>query len=267
MAQNKKEEEINYLNQFLNTPEGKAWYQKYKTKDRIDEEQPDFIFITNDNKRIGLEVTNFIMKSKHGIALQSLKTTGNKICKYVQDTYGFSVSIIIDKFDKRKYGALTKQEILEYISKPGFIDRFNEDEIKSKLYPLIDENIEKLKRFPRLIKETIEVNNEWLTFSICSFPNGHNNKFDCFVNNQCFSWENPFKELQEEIDKKNEKIDSYLKNCDECFLLVCNPDVSKGNYCHFTDKLNKQKFSYKFTNVSFYDEFNKTAISLKKQAY
>jgi len=263
MAQNKKEEEINCLNQFLNTKLGKNWYQKYKIKNRLDEEHPDFIFITDDNKRIGLEVTNFIMKSRHGRALQALMRTGNKICKFVHDTYGFPVSILINKFDKRKWCARTREEFLESVYNPGFIDRFNEDEIKSKLYSLIDENIEKLKRFPRLIKETIEVNNEWLTFSICGFPN-IDGKFDCHVNNQCFSWEDPFKELQEEIDKKNEKFDNYLKKCDECFLLVCNPDVSMGNYCHFTDKLNSQKFSYKFTNVFFYDEYTKTTICLTK---
>lgn len=263
MTQNKKEEEINYLTQFLNTPEGKNWYQTYNFINRIDEEQPDFIFITQDNKRIGLEITQFIIKSKHGFAVQSLKRTGNKICKYIQDKYGFPVSMIIDKFDKRKYGARTRKEFLEAVYNPGFIDRFNEKEIRTKIEPIIEQSLEKLKNTPYFIKETIEVNNEWLTFSICGFPN-IDGKFDCHVNNQCFSWEDPFKELQEEIDKKNEKFDSYLKNCDECFLLVCNPDVSKGNYCHFTDKLKTHKFSYKFTNIFFYDEDSKTTICLKK---
>lgn len=265
MAQNKKEEEINFLNQFLNTPIGKNWYQKYKIKDCIDEEHPDFIFITNDNKRIGLEITQFIIKSKHGFAVQSLKRTGNKICKYIQDKYGFPVSMIIDKFDKRKYGARTRKEFLEAVYNPGFIDRFNEKEIRTKIEPIIEQNLEKLKNTPYFIKETIEVSNEWLTFSIDRYPHGYNNKFDCHVNNQCFSWENPFEDLQKEINKKDKKFNDYLNNCDECFLLVCNPDVSKGNYCHFTDELNMQRFSYKFSNVFLYDEFNKTAISLKKK--
>ncbi len=264
MAQNKKEEEINYLNQFLNTPEGKNWYQTYNFINRMDEEHPDFIFITQDNKKIGLEITQFIVKGKHCSALQSLMRTGNKICKYILDTYGFSVSIIIDKFNKRKWHAKTREEFLESIYNPGFIDIFNEKEIKSKIYPIIDQNIEKLKGAPYFIKETIEINNEWLTFSIDSFQYNPN-KYNCHVNNECFSLEDPSKELQEEIDKKNEKFDSYIKNCDECFLLVCNLDVSKGNYCHFTDKLNTQKFSYKFTNVFFYDEDDKRIICLKNK--
>lgn len=264
MAQNKKEEEINYLTQFLNTREGKNWYQTHNFINRMDEEQPDFVFITPDNKRIGLEVTNFIIKSKHGRALQSLMRTGNKICKYIKDNYGFPVSILINKFDRRKWQSRTRKDFLEAVYNPGFIDHFNEEEIKSKIYPIIDKNLKELKSTnPYLVKEWIEINNEWLTFSISRFPN-IDNKFDCRVNNQCFSWENPFEELQEEIDKKNEKFDNYLNYCDECFLLIYNPDVSKGNYCHFTDKLNMQSFSYKFSNVFLYDEFNKTTISLKK---
>ena len=266
MTQNKKIEENNYIDNFLKTPLGEKWCQKYNFQNRIESEHPDFIFITQDNRKIGLEVTNFIIKSKHGIALQSLKTTGNKICKHVHKNYGFYISMIIDKFDKRKHCARTREEFLESVYDPGFIDRFNEKEIKSKIYPIIDKKIEKLKNFPCFIKESIEINNEYLTFSISRFPDIDGN-FYCHVNNQSFSLENPFKELQKEIDKKNAKLDNYLKNCDECFLLIYNPDVSKGNYCHFTDKLNKQKFSYKFINVFFYDKHNKISIVLKNNNF
>lgn len=76
-----------------------------------------------------------------------------------------------------------------------------------------------------------------------------NGKFDCQVNNECFSKEDPFDELQEEIDKKNKKINSYLKNCDKCFLLIYLPDVSHGNYCHFTKKLDKHNFYSKFEDI------------------
>ena len=268
MAQNKKEEEINYLNQFLNTPIGKNWYQIYKIKDRIEEEHPDFIFITQDNKKIGLETTQFIKNTEQGYALQSLMRIGNKICKQIQDKHGLQISIVIDKFDKRKYGTKTREEFLESVYNPGFTALFNkkEKEIKSKIEQIVDKNLEKLKNFPRLIKETIEVNSELLTFSISGFSN-INNKFDCRVNNQSFSKEDSFKELQDEINKKNEKLDNYIKQCDECFLLIYNPDSSKGNYCHFTDELNKQKFSYRFSNVFFYDEDSKAAICLKKNKY
>lgn len=263
MAQDKKFEEKEYLKYFLNTQEGKKWYQKYKFKHCIDEEHPDFIFITHDNKKIGLEVTQFIIESKHGKAVQALKRTGNKICKCIQDKYGFPVSMIIDKYDKRKWGARTRKDFWEAVNNPGFIDLFNEKEIKSEIYKIIEKNIEKLKGIPYLIKEWIKINNEYLCFSISSFPNIEGT-FDCHVNNECFSWENPFENLQEEINKKNKKFDNYLEKCDECFLLIYNPDSSKGNYCHFTDKLKKKKFYYKFSTAFFYDENKKTTIYLKK---
>ena len=147
---------------------------------------------------------------------------------------------------------------------PGFTDLFNEKEIKDKIQPIIDKKLDKLKNFPCLIKEWINVDNELLCFSICAFPD-LDGKFDCHVNNQCFSKEDPFDNLQKEINKKNEKFDKYLKKCDECFLLIYNPDSSKGNYCHFTDKLKKKFFSYKFTNIFFYDEDSNISIQLKKE--
>jgi len=264
MAQNKKIEEKDYIDKFLNTELGKNWYQKYNFKDYTEAESPDFIFITQDNRKLGLEVTEFIANNEQGNALRALKRIGNKICKQIQDKHKLQVSMVIDKYDKRKWEARTREEFLESVYNPGFTDHFDEEEIKSKIYPLIDKNIEKLKTFPCLVQEWIEVNNEQLKFSISEFPNT-DGSFGCHVNNQSFSKQDPFKELQEEIDKKNKKFDNYLKNCDECFLLVCNPDVSMGNYCHFTDELNMQRFSYKFSNVFLYDEFNKTAISLKKK--
>ena len=49
--------------------------------------------------------------------------------------------------------------------------------------------------------------------------------------------------------RKNEKINNYLKKCDKCFLLIYLPDVSMGNYCHFTDELNNHKFHLNFEDV------------------
>ncbi len=267
MTQNKKVDENNQLNNFLNTLVGKNWYQSYNFQKHIETEIPDFIFITQDNRKIGLEVTEFIADTKQGHALKSLARIGNKICKQIQKDHGLQVSMLIDKFDKRKWCARTRKDFIEILRNPGFTNVFNkkEKEIKSKIEQIVEKNLEQLKVFPSLIKETIEVNNELLTFSISGFPNGHNNNFDCFVNNECFSREDPFDDLQKEIDKKNKKFDNYLKNCEECFLLIYSPDVSKGNYCHFTDKLNSKIFSYKFSKVFLYDEDSKTVICLKNK--
>ena len=34
-----------------------------------------------------------------------------------------------------------------------------------------------------------------------------------------------------------------------CFHLIYLPDVSMGNYCHFTDELNNHKFHLNFEDV------------------
>lgn len=267
MAQNKKTEENNYLNAFLSSPIGKEWQGEYNITSHIETEQPDFIFDTGDNKKIGFEITRFFMKSKHCEALRFLKTIGNKLCQYCLKKYNVPISIIIDKYDRKKWEAKTLKEHLERVYNPGFIDIFNEKEIKSKIEPVIDKKIRELQTFPKLIKETIEINGEYLIFSICGFPN-IDGKFDCNVNNACISWPDPFDKLQEEIDKKNKKYDGYLKKCDECFLLVYIPNVTEGNYCHFTEEITNHKFNSKFESVFICTDNNciklKTHYTLKK---
>lgn len=267
MAQNKKTEENNYLNTFLSSPIGIKWKEEYNITSHIETEQPDFIFNTSNNKKIGFEITRFFMKSKHGKALQSLRTTGNKLCQYCLKKHDVPISIIIDKYDKKKFAPKTREEFLKYNYFMGFTDIFDEKEIKSKIEPVIDKKIRELQTFPRLIKETIEINGEYLIFSICGFPNIDGN-FDCNVSNSCISWPDPFDKLQEEIDKKNKKYDKYLKKCDECFLLVYVPSVAMGNYCHFTNEITTHKFNFKFKSVFLYTGNEciklKTHCTLKK---
>lgn len=259
---NHKIEEKEYLDCFLQTSIGKSWHEKHNIIKIEETESPDFIFETNDEKKIGLEITQFIIESKHGKAMQALATTGNKICKYSLNKHKLPISIIIDKYDKRKYEARTKEQILEVCYNPGFIDRFNEREIKAQIEPIIDNNLDQLKTFPRLIKPWIKIDDEYLCFSISGFPD-INGKYECFVNNECFSLENPFSPLQNVIEKKNQKYDNFIKHCDECYLLVCKPGVSKGNYCHFTDEILNHKFTSKFKNIFLYDVDKHSAIELK----
>lgn len=54
-----------------------------------------------------------------------------------------------------------------------------------------------------------------------------------------------------------------MKHCDECYLLVCKPGVSKGNYCHFTDEILNHKFTSKFKSSFLYDVGKHSAIELK----
>ncbi len=69
--------------------------------------------------------------------------------------------------------------------------------------------------------------------------------------------------LQKVIEKKNQKYNNFMKHCDECYLLVCKPGVSKGNYCHFTDEILNHKFTSKFKSSFLYDVGKHSAIELK----
>lgn len=248
MAQDKKAEEQEYLQCFLSSDEGKKWYQQNKIVSCQDGEAPDFVFMTEDNKKIGLEITQFIVKSKHGKALRHLMTIGNQACRYAQKQYGLNISILIDRWDKRKWCARTRQEISKAVYNPGFWNIYDKQAIKSGIEQIIDRNAKELKQWPYLVKESILVQNECFNISISALKNV-DGKFDCHVNNECYSKEDPFDELQEKIDKKNEKINNYLRKCDKCFLLIYLPGVSMGNYCHFTKRIENRVFTSRFEST------------------
>lgn len=161
-----------------------------------DDEAPDFVFVAEDNQKIGLEVTKFIVKSRHGRALQHLMSIGNQVCKYAQKRYRLNISILIDQWNRRVWQARTYKEMLEAAYNPGFWDIYNKQAIKSGIEKIVDRNIEKLKRWPCLVKESIFVQGEYFNISISGFEN-MDGKFNCHVNNECYSKENPFDELQE----------------------------------------------------------------------
>lgn len=129
---------------------------------------------------------------------------GNRVCKYAKKQYGINVSILIDKFDMRENLAKTYQEMIKVFYNPGFWDIYNKNTIKKEIEQLIDNNVEKLKRWPCFVKKSIFVQDEYFNISISGFEN-INGKFDCNVNNKCYSKENPFDELQGEINKKTKK--------------------------------------------------------------
>lgn len=268
MTQNKKAEETQYLMAFLSSDEGKKWCKQNKiidTKNYQESDPLDFIFTNAENKKIGLEITKFIVKSQHGRALQHLMRIGNKVCQYAKTKYNLRLSLLIDKYDKRKFSYRTYQEMLDFCYNPGFWDIFDSKEMKTKIEKIIDDNVEKLRVVPCLVQECIEVQNEYFKISISDYFYGTED-FECMVNNESFSKEDPFDELQKAIDSKNAKIDIYFKKCDKCFLLVHKPSVSKGNYCDFTDKIKKHRFVSKFDEIyinPWNDPFSEYGASLK----
>lgn len=59
-------------------------------------------------------------------------------------------------------------------------------------------------------------------------------------------------ELQDTINAKNKKIDEYLKNCDECWLLVV-ADRTKADQCYYLspDEMKSHAFLSKFQKTFF----------------
>lgn len=146
MAQDKKTEECEYLQYFLSSDEGKKWHQQNRLVSCKGSEAPDFIFITEDNQKIGLEITKFIVKSQHGKALQHLMSIGNQVCKYAQKHQGLNISILIDQWNRRVWQARTYKDMLDVAYNPGFWDIYDKQLIKSEIEHIVDRNVEKLKQ-------------------------------------------------------------------------------------------------------------------------
>lgn len=266
MAQNKKQKEKKYLIDFFNSHVGQKWKAQQGIISYEETESPDFIFLTNKNKKIGMEITNFFAKSKHCRATQVLTNIGNKVCRYCHKKYNLEISILIDKYDKRIGQPKSKEELWDLYYNPGFTNIFNEEEIKPKIEKTIDENLIKLRDSKGLIKKWINVNGELLCISICPFPN-MNGQFDCRVNNESFMKPDPIEEMQDLINKKNEKYHTYLKKCEECFLLLCLPESIYGNYCYLTKKTYKHRFDSLFKKIFLYDEKENIIKNLHKKLF
>ena len=100
----KKEEERKYLDEFLNFSIGKSWLKKNQINNikPINSEAPDFLFKADNNETIGIEITKLIVPNENTEATQQLITIGNQVKAYIKKEYNLDVSLIIDKYDKRR---------------------------------------------------------------------------------------------------------------------------------------------------------------------
>ena len=90
-------------------------------------------------------------------------------------------------------------------------------------------------------------------------------QYDTSVNNIQRCIKNPIAHLQKEIDKKNKKYPSYIKNCDECSLLIIIPDCREGCFCQF-DKLSNFKFKTKFNSIFLYNSDSHNLIHQERNS-
>ncbi|MDO5437472.1 MAG: hypothetical protein Q4F80_04675, partial [bacterium] len=146
----------------------------------------------------------------------------------------------------------------------GFSDVPSPKEFKEKLQEFVSANVDNLKR-SGFVKGWITIQDEHFQISVKTFSSICSGKFDCHVNDTGCCKEDLIEELQACIDEKNNKFESYIKKCDDCYLLVVLTDSSKGSFCFYTDVLLNHKYIFKFKEVFFYDENKKQVYKLCAQ--
>ena len=265
---NKEKEERKYLDRFLRSSVGQLWLQEnlINQSSLQKSEEPDFLFTTKDNKIIGVEITKLIVPNENTKATQQLITIGNQVRAYVKKKYNFDISLIVDWYDKRKWSCKWS-DLLDAAYHPGFCTLPPYEQLKTKIIEGIDSNIEQIKRNTfSFTKFGIEIEGELFQITAEAWINPFENDYDVHVNNVQRCIENPIKNLQREINKKNKKYDNYIKNCDKCFLLIVIPDCREGCSCHF-DELSKHHFKIEYNEVFLYNSALKECNTLKKSFY
>ncbi len=238
----KKGTEATYLALFARHKIGEKWMQGNGITIKKSCECPDFIFEVAGRPTTGLEIVNFIYKSDKNTATMRLERVAKKVVGYFKQK-GIPLSLLIDVHDPREW-SLNWAEHMDACYNPGF-DHLNasDDELKEAFITALES--EGIKAW-RITKKWLDVKGQ--TFIV----NGslmHEPHTSCHVNNMGRCVEDPFDDVQKIIDSKNQKFESYKKNCDECDLLI----VVENGFVHFSDKLQKHKFNSVFRNVYLMD--------------
>jgi hypothetical protein len=253
-----KGSEATCLDFFMQTLEGKKWLHRHNIVNKISEESPDFIFETSTGKTIGLEITNLVIKTDKYHATATLNTIASQVCQHFKKEKDIALSLLIEIYDERKRSWRTKKEYLDYIYNPGF-DRL--DVPKKKIKDAI---------IAAISKEDVPIwglRKEWIDLSphkfVITYDRMHEPHTSHHVNNAGMCKQDPFEELQDTINSKNEKYAAYKTRCDECDLLVVSDDGSTGNFAFFTDKIKSYRFISSFKNVYLLDLGMSSAKTIK----
>lgn len=238
----KKGTEATYLALFARHKIGEKWMQDNGITTKKACECPDFIFEVPDWSTIGLEIVNFIYKSDKNIATMRLETIAKKVVGHFKQR-GVPLSLVIDVYDPREWSS-NLAEHMNACYNPGFdhLNASDEELKKAFINALESEGIKP----GEITKKWVEAKGQTfiITGSLMHEPHS-----SCHVNNMGRCIEDPFDEIQNLIDAKNKKIESYKKNCDECDLLLV---VDNGFVC-FSDKLQEHRFKSVFRNVYLMD--------------
>ena len=266
MKMNKTEikelEEKEQVEKFFKTKIGQEWYEELDVVEYIKSEAPDFKIKTTNGDIIALEITKFIAGNRNLKFSQALTTVGNKICREAEKEYNLHIHILIDKYDGREFNIYWKDH-LDYAYNPGFSKLPDTKKLKQELQDILKNNMEKLRK-GILVQEWIQVDDEHFKISMDPIACPWTGKYDCHVNNAGMVKQNPMDELQICIDKKNDKIQSYGKDCAKCYLLIIVPNAYDANYCSFDNSLFEHKFNSKFEKIFLYDEDSKNSYILNQ---
>ena len=258
----KELEEKEQLEKFFNTEIGKKWKFENGIVDIQKTEAPDFILIKNDNNKIALELTEFIIDNKNLKFSQVVRRIGNQVCKEAEKDYNLKISILVDKYDPRMFSPKWSEH-LDYAYNPGFSEVPSKNLLKEEIQKVLKNNLEKLRK-GFLVQEWIEVDKEYFKISIEACINPWTKKYECSVNNAGKAEENPIDELQKCIDNKNKKIETYKTKADKCYLLIYMPGTGYANYYYFDDEFFNYKFNSKFEQIFLYEENTNKTIVLKQ---
>lgn len=223
-SERKKAREAFYLDLFLQTHEGMTWKGSSQLLDLPSQEHPDFLFLDGNGQQRGLELTDWVNNTKQCRVNQILTDIALDICTEVQKIKHINLSLTIDIYDPKKWECRTRKEFLDYVNNPGIKKlQANTKTIKKAFLDTVLNSGDITESFTT---EYVEINEQYFKLTLSkswfNFPEFH-------INNNSMYCENPTKALQEIINFKNTKYDSYLSNCKHCDLLIIYPNYHTGN--------------------------------------
>jgi len=213
-----------YLSQFLDTPEGKEWKGKNILCIDKTQEEPDFLFATPVNTKIGLEIVDWVNQTKECRTTQILSDIARDICQIMKKERNINLSLTIDIYDPNQWEIKTREDFFRRAYHPG-VKHLNgsKGKIKKQFLDVVLNTSNLTECFEQ---KWVEVNSQYFKLSFCY---SWRNYPEFFVNNISTCWNDPIQALQNEIDKKNQKYAAYIRNCETCSLLIVSPLYSTGN--------------------------------------
>jgi hypothetical protein len=246
----KKGEENTFISLFLDSEAGKKWLINNKITDNKpqESESPDYLFTNSQGEKTGIEITKLLIKTDKFQATTRLNTIANIVVKYFKKEKNIALSVLIDVYDKRKFSA-DWNEMLDYCYNPGF------DKIEPKNKEVKDAIIKAITNegIPELGLKKVDVTVPPHTFFVTYDNVFFSPHTSSHVNNSGMCKEDPFEELQNTINSKNEKYESYKNQCQKCDLLIISEDSSAGNFVCFSNNILNHKFDSRFKNVYLLD--------------